>query len=39
MAVKNTKLGGTDWVEGGGVVVPSVDLNDTFNALWGNLNG
>lgn len=33
MTNKNTKLGGTDWVEGKGIVVPAADLNDTFNAL------
>jgi len=29
MAVKNTNLGGTDWIYG--YTIYSVDLNDTFN--------
>ncbi len=31
MAIKNTALGGTDWIDG--IVLYAADLNDTFDAI------
>ena len=37
MAIKNTKLGGTDYTTGQAVL--SADLNDTFDELYTIANG
>lgn len=37
MAVKNTLLGGTDWIAGGNII--AVDLNDTLNELYNLIGG